>query len=89
MIQDTKQVYYNQVRGVIEEINNTDDFPNITLQVGHNKKRNVNLVMKKDKMKEIAEKFSIGDMICLRFFVSSRFKHNRWYTMANVLEIAN
>lgn len=86
-IKTDKQVYFNRVKGIIIEINNVEKFPSITLKVGHDKIRDVNLVAKKELFDEICNKYQIGDKICLHFFVSSRFKHERWYTMCNVLEI--
>lgn len=84
---NTKQVYYNQIAGVIKEINDTENFPNLTISVGHQKIRDVNLVCKQEHMQTLKESFAVGDKIKLKFFVSSRFKHERWYTMANLLEI--
>lgn len=83
----TKQVYYNQVKGEISEINDAKDFPSVVLSVGHDNKRYVNLCFKPQLLSDLKDKFKIGDNISIRFFVSSRFKHGRWYTMANALEI--
>lgn len=84
---ETKQVYYNQVKGEIYEINNVENFPSIVLSVGHDNKRHINLCGKPNLISEIANKYSVGDKISIKFFVSSRFKHGRWYTSANALEI--
>ena len=84
---ETKQVYYNQVKGEIEEINNVENFPSIVLNVGHENKRNVNLCLKPNLMSKLITDYNVGDKIAIKFFVSSRFKHGRWYTMANALEI--
>ena len=83
----TKQVYYNQVKGVISEINNTKDFPSVTIEVGHEVKRSINICCKIPLMQEIIENHKVNDKISIKFFVSSRFKHGRWYTMANGLEV--
>ena len=83
----TKQVYYNKVKGEISEINDADDFPSVVLSVGHENKRSVNLCLKPQLLNDLQSKFKIGDSISIKFFVSSRFKHGRWYTMANALEI--
>ena len=87
MIHKTKQVYYNRIRGYLHEINDGEDFSSVTLNVGHNAKRTVNVLCKKDKINLIKETFKVGDEICISFFVSSRFKHDRWYTNINCLKI--
>jgi len=87
MIKTDKQVYFNQVKGVIDELNDSDTFCNITLSVGHNTTRQVNLVAKKELFQDICTKYKIGEWVGFKFFISSRFKHGRWYTMANILEV--
>jgi hypothetical protein len=87
MIKTDKQVYFNQVKGVIDELNDSDTFCNITLSVGHNITRQVNLVAKKELFQDICAKYKIGEWVGFKFFISSRFKHGRWYTMANILEV--
>jgi hypothetical protein len=83
----TKQIYYNEVKGQIQEIINTDNFPSIVLFVGHENKRPINICFKKELLDSLIKNHKIGDYIVIRFFLSSRFKHGRWYTMANALEI--
>ena len=87
MKHETKQVYYNRVRGCISEINNAKDFPSVTIKVGHSKTRHINILFKPDKLKELIAEYGVGDLICLTFFVSSRFKHDRWYTNVNCIEV--
>ena len=87
MIKSDKQIYFNQIKGIIDELNDSDTFCNITLSVGHETNRKVNLVAKKELFNEIKEKYAIGSWIGVKFFLSSRFKHDRWYTMANILEV--
>ena len=87
MIKTDKQLFFNQIKGTIEELNDSDTFCNITLSVGHDTKRFANLVAKKDLFNSICSRFKVGDIIGLKFFISSRHKHGRWYTMANVLEV--
>ena len=84
---ETKQVYYNRVKGSISHINDTENFPSVTITVGHSKTRHINILLKKDKLKEITDSYDVGDDIGIAFFVSSRFKHDRWYTNVNCLEI--
>ena len=83
----TDQVYYNRIKGKIFEINESENFSSLTLNVGHSNKRTVNVLCKLDKISEIKTKYDVGDEICLSFFVSSRFKHDRWYTNINCLSI--
>ena len=87
MIKSDKQIYFNQIKGIIDELNISDTFCNITLSVGHDRLRQVNLVAKKEMFDLISQSYKIGDWIGFKFFLSSRFKHERWYTMANILEI--
>tara|TARA_R100000908_G_C3737508_1_gene134918 strand:- start:773 stop:1066 length:294 start_codon:yes stop_codon:yes gene_type:complete len=87
MLHETKQVYYNRIKGCIEQINNVTDFPSVTILVGHKKPRHVNILCKPDKIQEIEKNYKTGDEITIMFFVSSRFKHNHWYTNVNCLSI--
>ena len=82
-----KQTHFNQVRGVLSEINDGDRFCNITLDVGHENIRQVNLVMKKTQFDSMLSAYKIGDKISVRYYIVSRKKFGRWYTMGNVLEI--
>lgn len=87
LIKSDKQHHFNQVRGLIEEINEGDDYCNITLKVGHENPRMVNLTMKKPQFEEIAQSHTLGEKVVVRFYISSRKKHDRWYTTASVLDI--
>jgi hypothetical protein len=87
IIKNDKQVYFNQIKGIIEELNDGDEFCSITLKLGHENSRNVNLVMKKPQFIPIQEKYKIGDKVLVRFYISSRKKHDRWYTSATVLDV--
>jgi|TARA_B110000908_G_C10082775_1_gene370357 hypothetical protein len=87
MISNTKQVYYNQLKGKISEINTSENFPSVVLEVGHEIKRFVNICLKPNMMQTIEMNYKIGDKLSVKFFVSSRFKHGRWYSMVNGLEI--
>lgn len=82
-----RQVYFNQVKGVIEELNTGEHFCNITLRVGHENTRLVNFTIKKPYFDELCKAKKIGDKVTVRFYLSSRNKNNRWYTMANVLDV--
>ena len=82
-----RQVYFNQIKGIIEELNEGDSFCSITLKVGHENTRLVNLTIKKPYFDEVCKVRKIGDRVTVRFYISSRNKNNRWYTMANVLDV--
>jgi len=86
VIHTDKQLHFNQTKGYITELNDSETFCNITLEVGHEKRRMANFVLKKELFDALCKEFKTGDFICLKFFPSSRFKHERWYTMNNVLE---
>lgn len=87
IIKNDKQIFFNQIKGIIEELNNGEKFCSITLKIGHENSRHVNLVMKSPQFQSINEKFKLGDKVCVRFYISSRNKHDRWYTTATVLDV--
>lgn len=87
VFKNDKQIYFNQVKGIIEELNDAEEFCSITLRLGHENSRNVNLVLKKIQFNPIKEKYKIGDKVCVRYYLSSRKKHDRWYTTATVLDV--
>ena len=86
MKHETKQVYYNQVKGKIIQINDSIDFPSVTLQVGHSRTRNINILFKREQLNDFQQEFNLDDEVTIMFFVSSRFKHERWYTNVNCIE---
>ena len=55
MIKSDKQIYFNQIKGIIDELNYSETFCNITLSVGHETNRKVNLVAKKELFDEFYE----------------------------------
>jgi len=87
MITNQKQVVFNQVRGILSEINVADDFCSITLEVGHSNTRNVNLCTKSVYFEAIIKNFKIGDKVNAQFYLASNKKHERWYTTANLLAL--
>lgn len=87
VFKNDKQIFYNQIKGIIEELNDGDEFCSITLKIGHENSRNVNLTTKKDNFKTILENHKIGDKVCVIFYISSRKKHERWYTTATILDV--
>ena len=82
-----KQLYFNQIRGKITELNPADLYCSITLEVGHENLRLVNFIIRKTEYDKEILKHKIGDMVCIYFYVSSRNKNGRWYTAANILQI--
>lgn len=82
-----KQVYFNQCKGIIRELNDGDRFCSITLDVGHEGVRQANFVMKKKTFDDIKSAYAIKDRVNIKFYITSKFKNGRWYTTANLLEI--
>jgi len=87
-----KQHNFNQIKGVITELNDGDKFCSLTLMVGHENPRPVNLVIKKLVFDSYKELHRVGDKVLVKFYLSSRNKPShdekpRWGTMANVLQI--
>ena len=82
-----KQLYFNKIKGTIAELNSGDVYCSITLKVGHENTRLVNFTIKKAEFLELTKSKQIGDKITILFFLTSKHKNGRWYTMANVLDV--
>ena len=82
-----KQLNFNKIKGTICELNDGEKFCSVTLLVGHENMRKVNVVVKKSDYEFINQKFSIGSRVYVKFYLTSRFKHGRWYTMAYSLSM--
>jgi hypothetical protein len=89
-----KQYHFNQIKGEITEINLPDenaennDWCSITLKVGHENSRSVNLCAKRNLIDGVvANGVSVGDKVVVLFYLTSRFKNNRWYSTANILQV--
>ena len=87
VIKNDKQIYFNQIKGIITELNNQEEYCSITVSVGHENSRHVNLSLKKSPYDSIANNLVIGDKIVAKFYIVSRKKNERWYTSANLLEV--
>lgn len=87
LIKGEKQLFFNQIRGVIEELNDGEEYCNMTLKVGHENSRHINLVMKKAQFDDLTKNHYLGEKVAVRFYISSRKKYDRWYTTASVLDI--
>mgnify|MGYP003676188031 CR=1 FL=1 len=82
------QTIFNEIKGIVEELNVAEDFCSVTLSVGNHNARKVNFVCKATLFNNIVhDKVHIGDKVSIRFYAHSRFKHDRWYTNCNILEI--
>lgn len=82
-----KQLYFNQIKGKITELNDGQEYCSITLQVGHENPRMVNILAKKERFDEVSKEHNIGDFVLAYFYIVSRFKNSRWFTMANLLSM--
>ena len=83
-----RQLNFNTIRGTVKEISPVEDYyPNLTLEVGHENKRMVNFLFKRDEYQRIVDNYGLGTKVNIKFYISSRFKGGRWYTSANMLSI--
>lgn len=85
-IKSDKQIFFNQIRGVVEEILADERFTTVALKVGHENHRNIALVSKNDTFDKFRHIFSIDNKVLVKFYISSRKKHDRWYTTATILD---
>ena len=86
-IKNERQIYYNQVKGVVTEINEEELYCSITLDVGHENVRSVNLSMKRVQFDSLCKNLFLGQKVLAKFYVVSRKKTGRWYTSANILDL--
>lgn len=82
-----KQVYFNQIKGVVHEIQEGDKFVNITLVVGHENSRFVTFVSKVTEFQKFKHLLVLDNKVNIRFYLTSRKKNDRWYTSASVLDV--
>lgn len=83
-----RQLFFNQIKGVIDEFNDGEIFCSLVLKVGHETTRPVNFVVKKPNFDIINKNYKLGDKVCVKFYITSKNKNGRWYTMANALEVS-
>lgn len=88
LIKNDLQVWFNQIRGEILEIEVGEKFSNITLKVGNSNTRLVNLSSKTEYFNKITAGVNIGEKIVAKFYISSNKKNDRYYTTATLLEIS-
>lgn len=82
-----RQINFNKIKGVITELNEGEKFCSVTLSVGHEVKRFVNLILKKDTFPYVQESFPIGSKVLVKYYITSRNKMGKWKTMANVIDM--
>jgi hypothetical protein len=80
------QLYFNQVKGEIVEINLDELYSNLTIKVGHHNSRQVNLVAKTSTFNNIISNLKLGDRIVAKYYLSSNKKNDRYYTTATILD---
>jgi hypothetical protein len=84
-----KQKNYNNVKGELVEIDNNNENPywSVTLSLGHNKIRKLNLCNKAEVVRQIIDsaQIKLGDRVTALFFVRSSFKNEKYYTTAILL----
>lgn len=86
-IKNDRQLYWNQIKGAITELNDGEQYCSITIKVGHENLRDVNVSLKKEQWNEIINQVYIGCRVVVKFFVVSRKKFERWHTSANMIEL--
>jgi hypothetical protein len=82
-----KQLNFNQIKGIVTEINAGDIFSSLTLSVGHETKRYINVVFKSTLLESITEKIKIEDKVIVKFYLASYNKFEKWKTLAHLLFI--
>lgn len=85
-----RQSQFNQLKGVIEELNDAEKFCSITLRVGHENFRAVNFSLRKSDFDKALLSNNLGDKVVIRYYLTSNYnqKNSRWYTTATVLDIS-
>lgn len=81
------QVYFNQIKGEIIEIELGELYCNLTLKIGQNNSRIVNLVAKNPLFTQLIKGFEIGDKVLAKYYITSHKKHDRYYTTATLLDL--
>lgn len=82
-----KQLNFNQIKGIVTEINAGEIFSSLTLSVGHETKRYINVVFKSTLLQSITEKIKIEDKVIVKFYLASYNKFEKWKTLAHLLFI--
>jgi len=83
-----KQQRFNNIRGVLINVNIGDKFSNFTLLVGHEKTRKVNLVIKTDLLDKYKDLVVVNNKLNVNYYLTSKQDNDNWLTYANVLGIS-
>jgi hypothetical protein len=82
-----KQLNFNQIKGIVTEINEGEIFSSITLNVGHETKRYINVVFKTTILDSIKSKVQIEDKVAVKYYLASYNNFSKWKTLAHLLFI--
>jgi hypothetical protein len=82
-----KQQFFSTIKGVLKETQTGDKFSSITLEVGHERPRLVNLVMKNTLLDKVKQDLILESKLSIAYYITSRKTADRWSTMANILTI--
>jgi hypothetical protein len=82
-----KQFNFNQIKGIVTEINAGEIFSSITLTVGHETKRYINVVFKTTILESIKAKIQIEDKVAVKYYLASYNNFSKWKTLAHLLFI--
>jgi len=82
-----KQQFFSSIRGILKETEIGDRFSSITLEVGHERPRLVNMVIKNVLFEKIKNDLVLESKLSIAYYITSRKNENKWSTMANVLTI--
>ena len=82
-----RQMHFNKVRGLISELNEAQIHCSVTIIVGHENPRPVNLYCKRFEFDKFKQRVKIGDKVTIMFYLASRLSGDRWNTYANILSI--
>lgn len=82
-----KQQFFSTIKGVLKETQIGDKFSNITLEVGHERPRLVNMVIKNTLFEKIKSTLVLEKKLSVAYYITSRKTADKWSTMANVLNI--
>lgn len=85
----SQQQIFNEIKGNVVEWNNTDQWSNLVIEVGHDNKRVVNFVCKTKTFNRLISNLNLskGVFVLCRFYVSSRKSNDRYYTNATLLTV--
>ena len=82
-----KQQFFSTIKGVLKETQVGEKFSSITLEVGHERPRLVNLVMKNALLEKVKSDLIPESKLSVAYYITSRKTADKWSTMANALTI--